>query len=91
MANKLLEICKRHNPIIKALAEDIERGNRVANEKVKMQIVLFDVVNHLREKGVIDDERKEFYMSKLVRGMDMMADTDFWELIDDMWTAMQRS
>ncbi len=63
----------------------------MANEKVKMQVILHDVVNHLREKGVIDDKRKEFYMNKLVRGMDMMADKDFWELIDDMWTAMQRS
>jgi len=62
----------------------------MANEKIRMQVILFDVVNHLREKDIIDDKRKEFYMSKLVRGMDMMADRDFWELIDDMWTAMQR-
>ena len=62
----------------------------MAKEKVEMQIILSDVVNHLREKNVIDDERKEFYMNKLVKGMDMMADRDFWELIDDMWTVMQR-
>lgn len=91
MASKLLEICKRHNPEMKEIADDIERGEKLANEKVKMQIVLFDVVNYLKEKGIIDDKRKEFYMSKLVRGMDMMADKAFWELIDDMWTAMQRN
>ena len=62
----------------------------MANEKVKMRIILNDVVNHLREKGIIDDERKRFYMERLVRGMDMMADKKFWELIDDMWTVMQR-
>jgi len=91
MASKLLEICKRHNPEIKEIVDDIERGDRMANEKVKMQVILFDIVNHLREKGIIDDERKEYYMSKLVKGMDMMADRDFWELIDDMWTVIQRS
>ena len=63
----------------------------MANEKVEMQVILSDVVNHLREKGVIDDERKQLYMNKLVKGMDMMADKEFWELIDDMWTVMQRS
>ena len=62
----------------------------MANEKVKMQIILNDVVNHLREKGVIDEERKRFYKDRLVKGMDMMADKEFWELIDDMWTVMQR-
>jgi len=62
----------------------------LANEKVKMQIILSDVVNHLRKKGVIDEERKQFYLNKLVKSMDMMADRDFWELIDDMWTVMQR-
>ncbi len=62
----------------------------MANEKIKMQIVLDDVVNHLREKGIIDDERKQFYMDRLVKGMDTLADKLFWELIDDMWTVMQR-
>ena len=62
----------------------------MANEKIKMQIVLDDVVNHLREKGIIDDERKQFYMERLVKGMDTLADKLFWELIDDMWTVMQR-
>ena len=89
MVSKLLEICKRHNPEMKEIADDIERSNRLANEKIKMQIILNDVVNHLREKGVIDDERKRFYMERLVKGMDMMADKAFWELIDDMWTVMQ--
>ncbi len=63
----------------------------MANEKVKMQIILNDVVNHLREMGIIDDERKRFYKDRLVKGMDMMADKEFWELIDDMWTVIQRS
>jgi len=89
MTSKLLEICKRHNPEMKEIVDDIRRGEKLANEKVKMQIILNDVVNHLREKGIIDGEEKEFYMSKLVRGMDMMADRAFWELIEDMWTAMQ--
>jgi len=62
----------------------------MANEKIKMQIILNDVVNHLREKGIIDDERKQFYMDRLVKGMDVMADKDFWELIEDMWTAMKK-
>ena len=62
----------------------------MANEKIKMQIVLDDVVNHLREKGIIDDERKQFYMERLVNGMDTLADKLFWELIDDMWTVMQK-
>ncbi len=62
----------------------------MANEKIKMQIVLDDIVNHLREKGIIDDERKQFYMDRLVKGMDTLADKLFWELIDDMWTVMQR-
>ena len=62
----------------------------MANEKIKMQIVLDDVVNHLREKGIIDDERKQFYMDRLVKGMATLADKLFWELIDDMWTVMQR-
>ena len=91
MVSKLLEICKRHNPEIKEIADDIERSNRLANEKIKMQVILNDVVNHLREKGIIDDERKQFYMERLVKGMDMMADKEFWELIDDMWAVMQRS
>ncbi len=90
MANKLLEICKRHNPEMKEIADDIERGNRLANEKIKMQIILDDVVNHLREKGIINEERKQFYKDRLVKGLDMVADKEFWELIDDMWTVMQR-
>ncbi len=63
----------------------------MANEKIKMQVILNDIVNHLREKGIIDEERKRFYMDRLVEGMDMMADKEFWELIDDMWTVMKRS
>ena len=62
----------------------------MANEKIKMQIILNDVVNHLREKGIIDEDRKQFYMNRLVKGMDMLADKDFWNLIDDMWTVMKR-
>ena len=62
----------------------------MANEKIKMQIILNDVVNHLREKGIIDEERKQFYMNRLINGMDMMADKNFWDLIDDMWTVMQK-
>ncbi len=62
----------------------------MANEKLKMQIIVNDVVNHLREKGIIDEERKQFYMNRLVKGMDMMADKDFWDLIDDMWSVMQK-
>ena len=62
----------------------------MANEKIKMQVILNDVVNHLREKGVIDDERKQFYMERLVKGMDTLADKLFWELIEDMWTVMNR-
>ena len=62
----------------------------MANEKIKMQVILNDIVNHLREKGIIDEERKRFYMDRLVEGMDMMADKEFWELIDDMWTVMQK-
>ena len=62
----------------------------MANEKVKMQVILNDVVNYLREKGIIDEERKRFYVERLVKGMDMMADKEFWELIDDMWTVMKR-
>lgn len=63
----------------------------MANEKIKMQIILNDVVNYLREKGIIDEERKQFYMNKLVKGMDMLADKDFWNLIDDMWTVMVKN
>ena len=55
-----------------------------------MQIILNDVINHLRKKGIIDDERKQLYLDRLVKGMDMMADKDFWDLIDDMWTVMKR-
>ncbi len=62
----------------------------MANEKIKMQIILNDVINHLRKKGIIDDERKQLYLDKLIKGMDMMADKDFWDLIDDMWTVMKR-
>ena len=62
----------------------------MANEKIKMQIILNDVINHLRKKGIIDDERKQLYLDRLVKGMDMMADKDFWDLIDDMWTVMKR-
>ncbi|KKL87840.1 hypothetical protein LCGC14_1930630, partial [marine sediment metagenome] len=29
---------------------------RMANEKIKMQIILNDVINHLRKKGIIDDD-----------------------------------
>ncbi len=63
----------------------------MANEKIKMQIVLDDVVNHLRQKGIIDDERKQFYMDRLVKGMDVLADRTFWELIDDMWVVMKNN
>ncbi len=62
----------------------------MANEKIKMQIILNDVVNHLKEKGIIDEERKQFYMNRLIKGMDMMADKSFWDLIDDMWSVMQK-
>ena len=62
----------------------------MANEKIKMQIILNDVINHLRKKGIIDDGRKQLYLDRLVKGMDMMADKDFWDLIDDMWTVMKR-
>lgn len=63
----------------------------MANEKIKMQIILSDIINHLREKDIIDDKRKQFYIDKLVKNMDKMADKEFWNLIEDMWTVMKRN